>query len=732
MKDVNGVIEKFQIMKSSVKNGIGDIISKLSLQLIIIIALIFTICFAVVLILFGANGFEIIKFFVYQIFYIQIPGLVGLIIIKYKTTLIKRLIVGYALGLFFEISTFAIWTYLNIQFMHYFFLPAISIIFVAQYLIKQKGISILKPIKDLKISWEHKVVAIFFFIFGVTLFLFFIKYFTLNPLPGSTNFINYYQDLVWHIGNTAEIKHHFPPQDPRVAGIGFNYYYFVNLHLASASVLTNINVATIVYRFYLIPFFMFITLGIYELGKTIGNNNYKNGIISVIFTIFTGSLSYIFMKLGIQGAEMMFIYNFFRVLYSSPTFVFGLLFFIPLLWICLENIHKGIGKSSVIIFCVFIFMSIGSKATVVPVILGGLVLLFLYIIILRRDLLSSIGKMTIVMIGCTLAIFAPMYYIMYSKHQSILSIQPLNSIKITFAYRYIMDIFENSSLANYSILIIIFSVIFVIIGFYGFRLLFIASHLARIKNKTVDINELFMFSIFFVSAMATYLISEKSSGEYYFLMYGLVGLNILCGIGFISLFIQSPKIRFKRVMVLITTILIIISLLTVFMVHIYISPNDVKYLTSDEDAYQKIFPRRYELQLSKDHYEALRYLEKETPKDSIILSYRFYREHDQSQASQSNARYFYYSAFSERRFVLEGYAYGNIPSDVFTERKSDIISFFTTNDSAIAEEILIKYNVDYVFVDQWVNNTLSFDTEYILSLYYENDTINIYSVNLDP
>ena len=62
--------------------------------------------------------------------------------------------------------------------------------------------------------------------------------------------------------------------------------------------------------------------------------------------------------------------------------------------------------------------------------------------------------------------------------------------------------------------------------------------------------------------------------------------------------------------------------------------------------------------LSREEYDALVWIAKNSPKDALVASEKFWTSDNQTDAT-SGARYFYYSAFSKRQIYLEGWAYSS-------------------------------------------------------------------------
>ncbi|WFE58971.1 hypothetical protein [Micromonospora sp. WMMD712] len=72
-----------------------------------------------------------------------------------------------------------------------------------------------------------------------------------NPLPPVDHV--YYQDLLYHLGLVHELTRTMPFELPQLAGEPLRYHYLVDAHLASASMITGTEPATVLLRLWLVP-----------------------------------------------------------------------------------------------------------------------------------------------------------------------------------------------------------------------------------------------------------------------------------------------------------------------------------------------------------------------------------------------------------------------------------------------------------------------------------------------
>lgn len=122
----------------------------------------------------------------------------------------------------------------------------------------------------------------------------------------------------------------------------------------------------------------------------------------------------------------------------------------------------------------------------------------------------------------------------------------------------------------------------------------------------------------------------------------------------------------------------------------------------------------------------MKWLQENTDKSAIIAGDRWYI---MDPKNDSAARYFYYSAFSDRQFFLEGWHYSNLETkriNVLKEKKeiSKLLFSIDENDKA---EIMKTNNIDYLVVSRFSNPDLEINDKGI-ELLFENRDIKIYGL----
>ena len=134
------------------------------------------------------------------------------------------------------------------------------------------------------------------------------------------------------------------------------------------------------------------------------------------------------------------------------------------------------------------------------------------------------------------------------------------------------------------------------------------------------------------------------------------------------------------------------------------------------------------------HMEAFHYLREKTPPDAAVL-HPYEDDPIYSDPSRKEVawifkdHYYYMSGLGERAAVSEGSLKvvrikAPLTPEQVDQRRADIKVFYQTKDPGLAEEILRRYSVDYVWVDK--KAPLSFEVASVMTGVFENGDVVIY------
>ncbi len=185
-------------------------------------------------------------------------------------------------------------------------------------------------------------------------------YFRGTALRDGVLLSNTHHDWVYLISRLAEIRTHWPWQDPSMAGSALSYHYFLLVHLAAAGEVTGQTSATLLLRTGLVPLLLVVLAQVYWLGR-----RFARGRIGGVVALGMFTLSGVgWTALGDGGISLLLLDPW---LFVSPTFLFGLSFFgggIILLY--LMGSRPRLRWRDALLLLAFSIMATGAKGTTVP------------------------------------------------------------------------------------------------------------------------------------------------------------------------------------------------------------------------------------------------------------------------------------------------------------------------------------------------------------------------------
>lgn len=207
-------------------------------------------------------------------------------------------------------------------------------------------------------------VAALIFAFTVTIAS---QFYACAPLLNGVLGTSTNHDWIYLLSRAGEIKERWPLQDPSLAGAPLSYHYFLLVHLASASFVTGIKLELLGLRLCVLPLSAALMAQALFLGKSL-TGSLRGGIIAVGLLFTANELSFQDPSAGSSFAS-----EFVRWLFISPTFFFGMIFTgALLLWIYRLLSAAKLSITEGLILGVLAAAGTGAKGTVVPPLLVAL------------------------------------------------------------------------------------------------------------------------------------------------------------------------------------------------------------------------------------------------------------------------------------------------------------------------------------------------------------------------
>lgn len=196
-----------------------------------------------------------------------------------------------------------------------------------------------------------------------------IAYFPTTPLPGGPG-VSYFPDYVWHVSLIAEALHHWPIEDPHAVGDPLPYHYFVHLQAAAAAQSTGLEPSLLLFRLTPLPMVLLLALSIADAGRSMLGNRWT-GLLAALLALLVAD-----MQINPEPTpfgQIPFLGTGFALLFGSPSYLLGMVIFVPLLALVGERLVDG-GRGTIGDWIVITLLAVGAsvaKVTILPVLLAA-------------------------------------------------------------------------------------------------------------------------------------------------------------------------------------------------------------------------------------------------------------------------------------------------------------------------------------------------------------------------
>jgi hypothetical protein len=192
-----------------------------------------------------------------------------------------------------------------------------------------------------------------------------------SPLPSTRASVSYSPDFVYQMSKTAEVLYHWPATNPGLSGVPLPYEWFLFVHMAAVSQVTHLAIPIVALRLDFVPLIVVVGCQLLMIGRVFAGTA-MTGVIAMVVVLLLGPLD---LTTDSAGSSPFFSI-FSNHLWSSWTFLFGLIFFIPLLYLIAERLHATTWRTrsdaaSWLLIALLMVGASGAKATILPVLLVG-------------------------------------------------------------------------------------------------------------------------------------------------------------------------------------------------------------------------------------------------------------------------------------------------------------------------------------------------------------------------
>jgi hypothetical protein len=466
-------------------------------------------CAGALWLLSGVSLRDIALFVGYETVFVLGPGWIVYGILRPRARTLERLAFGWGLGYVLEIGAFALTASLGIRSLFVGYPIVAGLLGLRQKKRARRTQMLRKDVADpLWMSALAGLVAVALVLVSAALF-------PAHPLPGTVPRVTYYLDIVFHISIAGEALHHWPLTDPVVSGQPLPYHTFVDLHMAAVTQVTGIDLPVVVFRLVLLPMVGLFILQAAAAGAQLGGRRWIGPLAAAILLLI-GEFD---LDPRFSPGKAPFDGLFFDGLWLSPSFLLGLLFFIPIIILLVELVAEVERPSTwrdwTLLAC-FMAGGAGAKVTIMPVVIGGLTL---FLVVRRSFDRRGLGAL---LLSCV--IFGASLLTMYRGSST--------GLRFHFpaTVGYAVQLVEDQLGWLPHPLLLTVAVIVGLIGLFGAPLCGLL-WFVRARRERLRPSHALLLSIFVVSLVPYLVNQEVTLNQLFFTEYGFVAAGLVSAIG---------------------------------------------------------------------------------------------------------------------------------------------------------------------------------------------------------
>ncbi|MEV0716256.1 hypothetical protein [Asanoa sp. NPDC050611] len=315
---------------------------------------------------------DLVKYALYLALALTLPGtLVYRALRRTPHSLLDDLAMGTAVGLVLELPAWTLVSVLDVRGA----LWAWPLIVVALFAAVPRLRAHVRPryptTAPLGFSWAVGGAVAFFTTYLSSTFL------QRNPILPTSDSTRQYLDLAYQLSLAGEAKHQFPLHVPQVAGEPLFYHWFGYAHMAATSMIGGIDLPVVALRL-AIPFLCALAIVLTAaVGWRISGRALVGAVAAALFFVVgeTNFTDPVTMPFGTQASF---------VIWHGMSMIYSWVLLIALIGVVCALLQRSLGPGGFVLAGLFLVASSGAKASSLPVVGVALLVTFVVVLLVRR------------------------------------------------------------------------------------------------------------------------------------------------------------------------------------------------------------------------------------------------------------------------------------------------------------------------------------------------------------
>lgn len=184
----------------------------------------------------------------------------------------------------------------------------------------------------------------------------------------------WYPDMYWYLGASAELARAIPPQVAQTAGEPFLYHWFSQAHMAAMHLSTGVPLPEIVVRLWLLPLLCAAAGMALTLARLLTGRWWPGAVATTLICAST----------HLQMAPWLAVPGYATMTFYSPSQIFGIPVLLLVSYLLITILGHQAGGGHWVLLALALLLCTGAKSSLLPIIVCGLALVVALSVVARR------------------------------------------------------------------------------------------------------------------------------------------------------------------------------------------------------------------------------------------------------------------------------------------------------------------------------------------------------------